>query len=84
MQAAVDQTPVDVVAALTGSDYEDVSKDLADEFELAGIRIKGLVQNAPLKLKKTFGIDVYGVMNLILTYEGLPEVASKRIKKSSK
>jgi hypothetical protein len=84
MQAAqIDKTPIDVVAALAGSDYEDVSKDLAIEFEKARIEIKGMVQNAPLRLKKTFGVDVYKVIELILAHEGAPAPISKKTKKSS-
>lgn len=84
MQAAqIDKTPIDVVAALTESDYEDVSKDLAIEFEKARIEIKGMVQNAPLRLKKTFGVDIYKVMELILVHEGPPAPISKKTKKSS-
>lgn len=70
MQAVmIDQTPIDVVAALKGSPYEDVAERLAKEFRKARISIKGLVHNAPLRLKVTFGVDVYEVMKLIMNYE---------------
>ncbi len=83
MQVAVDQTPIDVVAALVDSSYEDVSKDLAQEFIKARITVKGTVHNAPLKVKRTFGVDIYEVMRLILDYEGPPQAAPKKTKKSS-
>lgn len=78
----VDETPIDVIAALVGSPYEDLSESLAEEFARVRISIKGMVQNAPLKLKKTFGVDIYEVMRLILDYEG-PRSVQKKIKKSS-
>lgn len=78
----VDQTPIDVVASLVDSPYEDVSKDLAKEFTNARISIKGMVHNAPLKIKKTFGVDIYEVMKLIMSYEG-PQPAPKKTKKTS-
>lgn len=84
MQIAVDQTPIDVVAALAGSDYEKEAEKLAEEFTKARIKIKGMVQNAPLRLKKTFGVDVYAVMDLIMKHEGPLQPAPKRTKKVSK
>lgn len=83
MQVAVDKTPIDVVAALAGSSYKDVSEDLAKEFANAQITVKGTVHNAPLKVKKTFGVDIYEVMRLIIAYEGPPQAAPKKTKKSS-
>jgi hypothetical protein len=84
MQAAqIDKTPIDVVAALRESPYEEVAELLAGEFAAARITIKGMVQNAPLKLRKTFGVDVYKVMELILAHEGPPAPLSKKTKKSS-
>ena len=80
--AQIDETPIDVEAALKGSPYENVAKELAKEFATARITIKGMVQNAPLRLKKTFGVDIYEVMELILAYEG-PQSVSKKTKKSS-
>lgn len=78
----VDETPIDVVAALKGSPYEDVAEKLDEEFARVRISIKSMVQNAPLKLKKTFGVDIYEVMQLILDYEE-PKLAQKKTKKSS-
>lgn len=78
----IDETPIDVVAALVGSPYEDLSESLAEEFARVRISIKGMVQNAPLRLKKTFGVDIYKVMELILAYEESQPVP-KKTKKSS-
>ncbi len=78
----VDETPIDVVAALKDSPYEDVAEKLAEEFARVRISIKGMVQNAPLRLKKTFGVDIYEVMQLILDYKE-PKSTQKKIKKSS-
>lgn len=70
---------VDVVAALKGTEYEEVSSKLAAQFEKAGIVSKEQVHNAPLKLRKTYGVDLYRVMDFIMVYvEPLPK---KRIKK---
>lgn len=69
----IDQSPIDVVAALQGSPYEKLADKLSDEFKKAGIKIKGMVHNAPLKLKTTFGVDVYEVMRLIMDYEAKPK-----------
>lgn len=74
----VDQTPIDVVAALRESPYEEHAEKLAKEFKKAGIEIKGMVQNAPLKLKVTFGVDVYEVMRLIMDYEAKPVPSPKK------
>lgn len=74
----VDQTPIDVVAALRESPYEKYAEKLAKEFKRARIEIKGMVQNAPLKLKVTFGVDVYEVMRLIMDYEAKPALSPKK------
>lgn len=81
--AQIDETPIDVEAALKGSPYEGVAEKLDEEFAAARIKIKGMIQNAPLRLKKTFGVDIYKVMQLILDYDGEPQPASKKTKKSS-
>ncbi len=84
MQAAqIDKTPIDVEAALRGSSYEEVAELLAAEFAAARINIKGMIQSAPLRLKRTYGVDIYKVMQLILDYDGEPQPASKKTKKSS-
>ena len=80
--AQIDETPIDVEAALKDSPYEDVAKELTKEFVAARITIKGMVQNAPLRLKKTFGVDIYEVMRLVLAHEG-PQSVSKKTKKLS-
>lgn len=78
----VDQTPIDVVAALRGSPYQKYAEGLAKEFKKARIEIKGMVQNAPLKLKVTFGVDMYEVMRLIVDYEAksTPSPKTKGVK----
>lgn len=73
----IDQTPIDVVGALRGSPYEEHAENLAKEFKKARIKIKGMVQNAPLKLDVTFGVDVYEVMRLIMDYEPKPAPSPK-------
>jgi len=81
--AQIDQTPIDVAGALKGTSYEEVAEKLVKEFHKARIEVKGMVHNSPLRLKTTFGVDVYEVMRLILAYEGPPKTPSKKIKKES-
>jgi len=78
----IDKTPIDVIAALKGSPYEDMAEKLAEEFEKARITTKDMVHNAPLRLRVTYGVDIYEVMRLVLAYEG-PQSVLKNIKKSS-
>ncbi len=68
--------------ALKGSPYEKVADKMAEEFDKANITKKDQVHNAPLKIRITYGADIYEVMRLILAYKGSQPIA-KRIKKSS-
>lgn len=70
---------VDVVAALKGTEYEEVSSKLAKEFEKVDIVTKEQVHNAPLKLKVTYGVDLYKVMDFIMVH--IDQVPKKRTKK---
>ena len=70
---------INIVAALKGSPYEEVAARLAEEFEKVGITEVLQVSNAPLKLKVTFGVDVYAVMKLITDHaDSVPQPKPKK------
>lgn len=73
---------IDVQAALKDTKYEEVSSKLAEEFEKVGIITKEQVHNAPLKLKVTYGVDVYKVMDFIMVYvDPVPKKRTKGVTK---
>lgn len=60
--------PIDVVAALKGSPFEEVAEQLAAEFKKARITTLDQVGNAPLRGITTHGADLYEVMRIVTSY----------------
>ena len=44
--------------------YKDIAADLAEEFARRGITVETL-HNAPIKVKTTYGADIYEVVELL-------------------
>lgn len=71
---------MDVAELLQGTEFEPLAGALADEFERAGITADTL-HNAPLKVNKTHGADIY---KLIEVLEAQIEAQAKAGKRTGK
>lgn len=70
-------TPLDVVAALKGTEHAEYAQALAAEFKAANIRFVEDVHNAPLRVKATHGADIYAVIGVLAKYRPV-QVQTKR------
>lgn len=75
---------IDLVKALKDSDQAEFAEHLAEQFKIARITHLEHVHNAPIKVKITYGADIYKVMEIITQYYERPKKAAVQIKKSNK
>lgn len=59
------QPKLDLVTALRDTKYAPVAEELQKEFNAAGITSRDNLHNAPLKVKTTYGADIYEVMKIL-------------------
>lgn len=56
---------LNIRAALKSMGKEEVANQLAQEFERRGVTTIENLHNAPLKIKVTYGVDIYKLMDLL-------------------
>lgn len=69
---------LNIKAALKSLGKEDVADKLAQEFQRRGITTIENLHNAPVKIKTTYGVNIYELMDLLRKDSELKKRTVKR------